>query len=670
MPALMPPANSTTAKLAQTLDEALALLQDLPAPAGQPASALQQQAPSSLLQECMALCAQREAAAIEPIRSIHHFACTGGTLISKCLAAMPNTQLLSEVDPLSTLLGKQGTAQFAPTDIIQQMRQSTRGTNNQLLIDLFLNNMAQIHTDASNKGLRVIIRDHAHSHFCTGSEIPQRPTLHSMLAGSFPLRSVVTVRHPLDSYLSLCENKWQHFSPFTLDEYCKRYLAFLDAYADVPVIKYEDFVQNPKATVEQICDNLQLPYVNSFEALGSVFSIETHSKRAAVENAAAMSTALFAKLADERQSSMNYNKLLKSTAYRDEDCQAWHTSFSSQAQATTAQADKCDLHELVMGCINSQDMHATVDALIDSGKLDKSSYFDFYYLLANQFIEHNDNMTALNFLIKARDFAHEDADKGLLLFRVLNRLGRQAEAVDLFVMHPSFVQHLNPAERKLVQSTYNNARQIQQSRHEHGHELLLAHLQANWENMRSLFSGRKPAVIEIGTTRENVPGQGSTRKIAEYCKQAGLHFVTVDMDPHNTHEAASLFKQLNVDFEAITDKGEDFLRAWPGPLDFVFLDAYDFDHGNHSQLRQSRYIKYLGSKIDELACHRMHLDCAQSVVQKLSPVGVLCLDDTWLVDGLWQGKGTTAMPYLLSQDLELVDVRNRAALLRRKQGRL
>jgi hypothetical protein len=122
---------------------------------------------------------------------------------------------------------------------------------------------------------------------------------------------------------------------------------------------------------------------------------------------------------------------------------------------------------------------------------------------------------------------------------------------------------------------------------------------------------------------------------------------------------------MQVDFQALTAKGEDYLRERRDPVDFVFLDAYDFDHGKHSELRQSRYVKFLGSRIDEQACHEMHLDCARSLVRLLSPDGVVCVDDTWLEDGRWSAKGTLAMPFLLDHGFELVDARNRATLLRR-----
>jgi hypothetical protein len=63
----------------------------------------------------------------------------------------------------------------------------------------------------------------------------------------------------------------------------------------------------------------------------------------------------------------------------------------------------------------------------------------------------------------------------------------------------------------------------------------------------------------------------------------------------------------------------------------------------------------------------MHLECAQALHSKLSATGVICVDDTWLDDGKWRAKGTLAVPYLLEHGFEIVEARNRAALLRRKQ---
>lgn len=200
---------------------------------------------------------------------------------------------------------------------------------------------------------------------------------------------------------------------------------------------------------------------------------------------------------------------------------------------------------------------------------------------------------------------------------------------------------------------------------QHGQALLLAELAQN--PPLPLADGRRRIMIEIGTTRETVPGQGSTRQLALLCAELGIDFVTVDMDPANSRRAARMFRRLGLPFTAVTAKGEDYLASFEGRIDYVFLDAYDFDHGKHSELRQARYEQFLGSRINDADCHRMHLDCARTLAEKLSPDGLICFDDTWTDEaGAWTAKGKTAMPFLLENGFALVEARNRAALLRPK----
>ena len=51
------------------------------------------------------------------LRIIHHLACSGGTLISKCLSALPNVYLLSEVHPHTSLALDVNKPRYSPTDI-------------------------------------------------------------------------------------------------------------------------------------------------------------------------------------------------------------------------------------------------------------------------------------------------------------------------------------------------------------------------------------------------------------------------------------------------------------------------------------------------------------------------------------------------------------------------
>lgn len=234
----------------------------------------------SLMEQCIRLCAEGGSVAREPVRTLHHFACTGGTLISKCVAAMPNVQLLSEVNPFSTLNESPDKPRFAPTDLIRLMRQSTRGVEPRVIMDLFLDNLRIIHRDAGRQGFRLVLRDHAHSHYCSGQVVADQMDLRAMLAADFDLRSVLTVRHPLQSWLSLLDHRWhQQFQPSTLDEYCRRYLAFLDDHDGVPVVQYEQFLVQPEQTMRGICEQLDLPFSDQFPLLFAAFKLTGDSGR-------------------------------------------------------------------------------------------------------------------------------------------------------------------------------------------------------------------------------------------------------------------------------------------------------------------------------------------------------------------------------------------------------
>ncbi|MCG6941970.1 MAG: sulfotransferase [Thiohalocapsa sp.] len=209
------------------------------------------------------------------VRLIHHFACTGGTLISKCIAALPNVRLLSEADPLSPF--PQGP--FAPTDLIALSRFGVRGGDRNCDLDVFRRGMAAMYADSLRNGLRLVLRDHAHGHFCHGASVAERPSLREIVASDYDTRCVLTVRHPMDSYLSLRKNAWLHFQPDGLDEYARRYHAFLDRYATVPIFRYEEFVSYPQATVARMCSQLLLEYSPNFLNIFQCISLSGDSGR-------------------------------------------------------------------------------------------------------------------------------------------------------------------------------------------------------------------------------------------------------------------------------------------------------------------------------------------------------------------------------------------------------
>ena len=217
---------------------------------------------TSLLQRCGDIVDKKR---IEKplVRVLHHFACSGGTLISKCISSMPNTYLLSEVHP-TTHLNLGNNTEFRPTDVISLCRYGRLPNIDELSRNILESSVKRVSEFLSEIGSRLVIREHTHSDYCVGDQETGYSEVVKSLSHSFTIKSVVTVRDPIDSYLSLKNNDWAHFSPNNFEEYCRRYVTFLDNYDNSQVFKYEAFVENPIEQMKLICEYMELDFVDSF----------------------------------------------------------------------------------------------------------------------------------------------------------------------------------------------------------------------------------------------------------------------------------------------------------------------------------------------------------------------------------------------------------------------
>lgn len=215
------------------------------------------------------------------VRTIHHFSCTGGTMLAKCIASMANTVVLNEVDPLSAIPFRGDLDRFNPTDLVALMHQSGSPPDAELVSKMFGNSIEQVLETLAQTGKNLVLRDHTHGHFLYGAGRDNRYTLKRILeTADLPLRSLVTVRHPVRSYQSMVKMGWDgHLTPNTFDEYCRRYLSFLEAYAGAPIVRYEDFVASPIEVMQTICDHLNLDFFEDFQEVFDSFKFSGDSGR-------------------------------------------------------------------------------------------------------------------------------------------------------------------------------------------------------------------------------------------------------------------------------------------------------------------------------------------------------------------------------------------------------
>lgn len=251
----------------------------------------------------------------DPVRIIHHFACTGGTLISKSLQVQPNVFLLSEVDPLSQIQLTQRRAQFAPTDPILLARASIKSIDDETAVRMFSSSINVLYEHLVSNGQRLVLRDHTHSHYCTGVLSDSRPTLIEMVRNISRVCSVLTVRHPVDSFLALDKNGWRHFEPFSLEEYSVRYMRFLEANRGAPIFMYEDFVESPDRVMREICEALCLPYNPDWKSLISTVKLTGDSGRSGNRIAPRPRREISDALLEQAVESQSYNSLCKNLGY-------------------------------------------------------------------------------------------------------------------------------------------------------------------------------------------------------------------------------------------------------------------------------------------------------------------------------------------------------------------
>jgi hypothetical protein len=213
------------------------------------------------------------------IRVLQHFACSGGTLISKCISALPNVFLLSEVHPTTELHMGNGKAKFLPSDITSQARYVNVPDSTALAYELFKQNIRITARHTERFGGTLVIREHTHSDFCRGKEANTESTVIKLLSDDFNIIRLTTIRDPVDAFRSLTENKWFHFEPFTFEEYCQRFLAFVNTLEEQQIVRYEDFVIDPMKQMQIMADKLALPFDDSFIDTFSVFRVSGDSGR-------------------------------------------------------------------------------------------------------------------------------------------------------------------------------------------------------------------------------------------------------------------------------------------------------------------------------------------------------------------------------------------------------
>jgi hypothetical protein len=201
------------------------------------------------------------------IRVVHHLACSGGTVISRCLAAMQGVALLSEQHPSMGMQRR--------TSALKQAQIAYNLLSEQDLHDCFLGQIELIHQRAHAAGMTLVVRDHTNADFNAPSF--SAFTTADVLARRFRVVSVVTVRHPVDAWLGMTEQGWM---PHTIEVFAQRFLTFARLAARAGFVRYEDFCADPHSALRRICAAIEVPFDPAYaERMDSVTHLTGASGR-------------------------------------------------------------------------------------------------------------------------------------------------------------------------------------------------------------------------------------------------------------------------------------------------------------------------------------------------------------------------------------------------------
>jgi len=192
---------------------------------------------------------------------LHHLASSGGTIFSKALAAQGNCMLLNEIHPYFSNIPDDA---FSPTTVLDQFLARYRSD---LSGDLIAEARQQLFRfqikylcGLVGEGRTLLLREWSHGDFFA-SERFSSSTL-PLLDFTEPT-SLVSLRHPVDCFLSgKTYNAWNPIKS-DIDEFCRRYAKFYGFFRDRPgalMVKYEDFVARPDAFLKELCGKLGLEF--------------------------------------------------------------------------------------------------------------------------------------------------------------------------------------------------------------------------------------------------------------------------------------------------------------------------------------------------------------------------------------------------------------------------
>ena len=167
-------------------------------------------------------------------------------------------------------------------------------------------------------------------------------------------------------------------------------------------------------------------------------------------------------------------------------------------------------------------------------------------------------------------------------------------------------------------------------------------------------------LLEIGSDRY----EGSTADLAALAQLYRSHLHTVDI---KADIAGRLSHQVTGPYTFHHASGETITATWNKKIRVLYLDNFDWDWevAVESEMisSQKTWYRTQGLEMSNINSQISHLTQVINLTPWLTPRSIIAIDDTYLHNGVFIGKGGAAVPYLITQGFNVIKIHDNGVIL-------
>lgn len=189
------------------------------------------------------------------IRIVRSLARSGGTLVGRCIGCMDKVTLLSEIHPGNLAVTAPMMQAHKWFDLI-----STKDISRwKIHPPNMLQFVSLCETRASARGEMLVLRDWSHLDYIGVPYVKPEFgfALSDAVECAFEVKTVTTVRHPIDQYLSL-QGLPVVAEKLDFEKYLYGCMKMGEFSREHGFYRYEDFTKDPDSVLRSMCDDLEL----------------------------------------------------------------------------------------------------------------------------------------------------------------------------------------------------------------------------------------------------------------------------------------------------------------------------------------------------------------------------------------------------------------------------